>query len=191
MNKAHGFTIVELLIVIVVIAILAALSYVGYTNISQRANNAAVVSAASQSLKAIQAYIAESGTYPRTHATGEVFVCITAESGCRGATGNVIATNSTFNTNMASIGSLPQSVPVADSRSGVIYFYRPNAITIGGSAQSAWLVYWLEGTNQNCGASGVLSASSPYTASSNNYSDGNEGGKTRCNVLIPGPAHAA
>lgn len=44
MHKAHGFTIVELLIVIVVIAILAALSYVGYTSISNRAHDAAVQS---------------------------------------------------------------------------------------------------------------------------------------------------
>lgn len=44
MHKAHGFTIVELLIVIVVIAILASLSYVGYTSISNRAHDAAVQS---------------------------------------------------------------------------------------------------------------------------------------------------
>ena len=41
-RKAHGFTIVELLIVIVVIAILAAIAIAAYTNIQDRANDAVV-----------------------------------------------------------------------------------------------------------------------------------------------------
>ena len=59
--KTSGFTIVELLIVIVVIAILAAVSIAAYTNIQQRAKNAVIINAASQSLKMIEAYIAETG----------------------------------------------------------------------------------------------------------------------------------
>ena len=57
--KNTGFTIVELLIVIVVIGVLAAISVVAYTGITQKANNAAIISAANQTLKAIQAYMAK------------------------------------------------------------------------------------------------------------------------------------
>ena len=53
-QRAYGFTIVELLIVIVVIAILAALSYVGYTSISSRANDSAVKSDLANIAKMIQ-----------------------------------------------------------------------------------------------------------------------------------------
>lgn len=63
-NKAHGFTIVELLIVIVVIAILAALSYVGYTSINNRAHDSAVQSDLANMAKRGQLYHAEKGQYP-------------------------------------------------------------------------------------------------------------------------------
>ena len=52
-KKAHGFTIVELLIVIVVIAILAAISIVAYTGIQERAQKSKVQSDIAQIIKAI------------------------------------------------------------------------------------------------------------------------------------------
>lgn len=64
MQRTHGFTIVELLIVIVVIAILAALSYVGYTSISNRAHDSAVKSDLANIAKQIRIYHAEEGRYP-------------------------------------------------------------------------------------------------------------------------------
>ena len=42
-REAHGFTIVELLIVIVVIAILAAISVAAYVNIQERARFSAML----------------------------------------------------------------------------------------------------------------------------------------------------
>lgn len=55
-HTTHGFTIVELLIVIVVIAILAALSYVGYVNIQGRARDAVRVQDIANIKKALLAY---------------------------------------------------------------------------------------------------------------------------------------
>lgn len=43
-QKAYGFTIVELLIVIVVIAVLAAISVVAYAGIQNRARDSAIMS---------------------------------------------------------------------------------------------------------------------------------------------------
>ena len=60
-KKAHGFTIVELLIVIVVIAILAAISIVAYTGIQERAQAASVASALKSIDRAFRLKLADDG----------------------------------------------------------------------------------------------------------------------------------
>lgn len=62
--KKHGFTIVELLIVIVVVAILAAISIAAYTNINNRAYDSAIQSDLSQMSKTVKLFNAEHGRYP-------------------------------------------------------------------------------------------------------------------------------
>ena len=63
-RKAHGFTIVELLIVIVVIAILAVISVAAYSNIQMKARNSARVSEAKEWVKILSMYAASQGQYP-------------------------------------------------------------------------------------------------------------------------------
>ena len=63
-QKAHGFTIVELLIVIVVIGILAAISIVAYNGVSNQANDSAVKSDLRNFASKIQQYHATTGVYP-------------------------------------------------------------------------------------------------------------------------------
>lgn len=63
-QKASGFTIVELLIVIVVIAILAAITIVAYNGIQARASDSRIQSAAKQIEKAIQLYVNDYGPLP-------------------------------------------------------------------------------------------------------------------------------
>ena len=60
----HGFTIVELLIVIVVIGILAAITIVSFNGVSSRANAANAKSAANAAIKKGEAYNAETNGYP-------------------------------------------------------------------------------------------------------------------------------
>ena len=59
-NK-HGFTIVELLIVVVVIAILAAITVVAYTGIQQRARDSVRKSDAAQIAKALRLWSYDTG----------------------------------------------------------------------------------------------------------------------------------
>ena len=64
-NKyTHGFTIVELLIVIVVIAILAAITITAYNGITNRANDSAIQSDFSNLSKLVKKYQAETGKLP-------------------------------------------------------------------------------------------------------------------------------
>lgn len=189
MKRAYGFTIVELLIVIVVIAILAAISIVAYSNISQKASNTAITNAASSSLRIIQAYITEHGTYPYIVPSGEALACITAASGCQLTAGVAIGPRTVLETEMARTGSLPQSIPTSSVESnGIIYRYS-GAATVEGQPQPAGLIYWLQGADQDCKLPGILSQANPYTMSTTTNSHSNQTGKTRCNILTPGPAH--
>ena len=189
-NTSPGFTIVELLIVIVVIAILAAISITAYTNFQQRAKNTAIINAASQSLKMIQAYIVEYGTYPAKN-----WSCITSETGCQASPGtdDLIAPDSTFNTNMEKIGTLPKSVPSEGARLyGVAYVYN-SAAMFNEVSQPAYLQYHLFGQNQQCGVSGVMRwiGHNTYDSSAvGYYSYSSTYDKTLCLVNIPGPEHS-
>jgi prepilin-type N-terminal cleavage/methylation domain-containing protein len=68
-NTHHGFTIVELLIVIVVVAILAAISIVAYTGVQSRARQSIVQAELSDAKKKLTLYKVDQGNYPTTNAS--------------------------------------------------------------------------------------------------------------------------
>lgn len=63
-SKHHGFTIVELLIVIVVIAVLASITVVAYNGVAMRATVAKVQQDLKSMQKFIELYKADNGAYP-------------------------------------------------------------------------------------------------------------------------------
>ena len=71
-RQKHGFTIVELLIVIVVIAILAAITIVAYNGIQQRARDTDRKSDISTIKKALEIYYAENGNYPSSSGSTKI-----------------------------------------------------------------------------------------------------------------------
>lgn len=188
-KSTSGFTIVELLIVIVVIAILAAISIVAYTGMQQRAQNTAVINAASSTIRLVQSYLATEGTYPLP-VVGTTVLCITTDSGCRDASVERTA-NSVFDQNIATVGQPPRSVPVSgDNRYGITATYWPAA----GIAPDGpfYLTYYLQGTSQQCGLSGVLNAGiSGYSTTGYTNNDSGGSGKTQCIIHVPGPAYSS
>jgi prepilin-type N-terminal cleavage/methylation domain-containing protein len=64
MHNRHGFTIVELLIVIVVIGVLAAITIVAYNGMQDRVKNTKTLAAANAWIKVIKQYNAVNGTLP-------------------------------------------------------------------------------------------------------------------------------
>src|SRR5665648_7688 len=63
-RTTHGFTIVELLVVIVVIGILAAITIVSYTGISSKATVASLVSDLDNASKQLKLYLVDNSKYP-------------------------------------------------------------------------------------------------------------------------------
>lgn len=69
-NRQHGFTIVELLIVIVVIGILAAITIVAYNGVQQRARDVTRTSDIGGIQKALEMYRVDNSIYPSVGTDG-------------------------------------------------------------------------------------------------------------------------
>ena len=204
-NKQRGFTIVELLIVIVVIAILAAITVVAYNGIQQRADNTKRVAAAREWYKRIQTYIAMNGTYPpgalNNHAclgTGyPTDLDVNPDEDCLG-TGNVKHPNAALNNALATLGPHPVFPPeklVTTAGIGTtagISLRSVDALDPGTPNEKLiypFLYYWLKGSNQDCILRPVAtSVTGGYTSSTGISTVANEGGHTRCMILLPDPA---
>lgn len=182
-SKSGGFTIVELLIVIVVIAILAAISIVAYNSIQRRAQNTAIISAAEQSFKLIQSYVAANNEYPLTGQTA----CITDASGCAEGS-NTVGGSQILTDALREIGQLPRNAPKSGNTMYGVLYTQTSSRTYEGQPDSAIIYYYLNGTAQQCGLSRVANGwGGELGPSSSGYTAGNiqSSGKTLCVISIP------
>lgn len=65
-KRSHGFTLVELLIVIVVIGVLASITVIAYNGIQDRARQSRMLAAMDGAEKSFRLYYAEKGSYPQS-----------------------------------------------------------------------------------------------------------------------------
>lgn len=89
-KKAHGFTIVELLIVIVVIGILAAITIVAFNGVQQRAQATKMTSAVEKYAKALAIYRTNENAYPIT--TSQGIGCFDGTVSCWGSANQAAST---------------------------------------------------------------------------------------------------
>jgi prepilin-type N-terminal cleavage/methylation domain-containing protein len=116
LRTAHGFTIVELLVVIVVIAILAAITIVAYTGISSKATAASLVSDLDNASKQIKLFQVINGAYPTANncpTPGSTEICLKASGG----TAYVYTSTNTTN---------PQTFALTATKSGTSYIIADN-----------------------------------------------------------------
>jgi len=178
-HKQKGFTIVELLIVIVVIGVLAAIIVVAYNGIQDRSINAASKSAANQVEKLIRSYATINPTHPYTGRTCAV------ESGCY--FGSAVAVNATYKTNISSVGSLPSGVPTWNTTyGGVLFDYVAGRTYEGTVSAPGVVVYFLKGTNIDCGQEVGNTISGTTMTKSVTSNSGYIAGTTFCYVPLQG-----
>ena len=178
----HGFTIVELLVVIVVIAILATITIVSYNGITERANRTQSISAIGGYAKALALHALDKGAYPISGSTciGTSAICgnITGlPSTCFGI-GRATGTGTTADTFKAAMlnyvgGSPPTPSPAgyscgADSYGGAFYY--------SGNGTAAYIYAFFKSVS-SCPAIGGVTAGAPSTI----------GGASYCLYTLPSP----
>ncbi len=143
-HSLHGFTIVELLIVILVIAILAAIVIVAYTGIQDKANNSSRQSEAQQVAKLLLSYKAQNDAWPPMP-SGITSVCVgdgfsdlnsDGQPDCWDAFGGAAShPYDPFNAALRTVGSLPigNRVPINSSnhlRLGPVFMLSGTTATV-------------------------------------------------------------
>lgn len=191
----HGFTIVELLIVVVVIAILASISVVAYNGIQLRSRNSKQLTAVKMYLSALNSYALDNGSYPDNNNSGclgEGYI-----NGCW-PTSNNTNFNNQIRPYLNGATPLPSgnTAPIAyfGVRSGIA-FYNASTGTLDGQPNPWLLVYFLEGMERCTVGPGAGRQSGTGTSWVNLTSAPNPSGQsetngsnTMCVVALPDPA---
>lgn len=215
-----GFTIVELLIVIVVVGVLSGITVVAYGTVQDRASNVRTVAMVSSYAKALTTHLTLYRSYPpMDEDAGGVCLGIGYRDraggdgvGDCGETAWYLNEDPIFNNSLKRITS---SLPVVNDRSvdmpyqptqyvGAAFHYFPpdpseplpedrNGFVVDGVSRPYYIMYILEGGNQDCGLSDVVATDEPQggwpvmtrsmpAGQAWSYSDGNT---TACAITMP------
>jgi|GEM_PF-1326831 len=208
-SSGHGFTIVELLIVIVVIGILAAITLVAYNGVQASAYNVQIKSVVSSYRQSLLAYSSVNGSYPPVPSeatpSADDRVCLgtgyadhtnDAEPDC-GNSGYPSIEYAPFNTALQSIVSLPIvsertiNTPYQATTFTGATFIREDGFTVSGQPNPYYIMYVLIGGNQPCGQNVVEenSGADPFPSMKPSAQDWSwsDGSTTMCVVAMPNP----
>lgn len=181
-NSAHGFTIVELLVVIVVIGILTAIGIVSYVGVQQNANNTKTTTDARTVVNLVESYQSTFGAFPASATS-----CATRDNHCTTDTGVVRSTaNTSLMTELSKIGTPPESarIKAANGAYGVTYTWEPTR-TIGGVVYPVRIEYFLQGSEQSCGIDNVANGTiTGFSTTGYSASFTGSSARTVCWILI-------
>ncbi len=154
-QKEHGFTIVELLIVVVVIAILAAITIVSYNGITEQSRRSQFLTGVNTYIKTLRAHEAANGDYP-------------AVNGCLGAnypsnacwmagSTPAMSVSSSLDAALAPFLSVKPTIETELMSIGVSNFTRGGLGYISNDSTFGHrLVWYFKGIDKDCGISGAV-----------------------------------
>lgn len=168
-QQQHGFTLVELLIVIVVVAILAAISVVAYNGIQERARDSQRANDIKAIAQALEMYYLDNGRYP--NGVGSNIINNSWSTTVDGSWQNLQA--ALVPEYISRLPSDPASTIGIDPRHGGGYgyaYYSNNSNFCGASARQMYIItYRLEASAQSDILIGECSTNPLSYGSASNY----------------------
>jgi prepilin-type N-terminal cleavage/methylation domain-containing protein len=152
----HGFTLIEVLVVIAVIGILAVIGIVVYTNVQRDARNANTIAMTKQIVNSFSLYRLTYKTNPANTSLDPDLAsggyCLTLDNKCSNFEGtNVTTNNATLMNELKKVSSIPEKgAPLADGNYYGIYLDYNEVRTINGVPRPFLIMYRLEGRDRKC-----------------------------------------
>lgn len=202
-NNQRGFTILELLIVIVVIGVLAALVLNAFGNAQAKARNAVISRTVKQYESALLQYHADHGSYPAINGNNiNAGTCVGTGYKDRNNNGQgdcnlfTVSQESDSEFNDALKPYFSDALPPAGNHEvdpgngntwqGFLFAYSPELKINGNSIGTNFLVFLLEGNDQDCKHASLKPATSwPNFESIDTKNSGNFGTATACMFQLP------